>query len=96
MDMAVAGLMMAHQVAGKAARDGIFLSQFSASDLPKIMAAAALVAVTGSIVRGSDAGSSQPLASHRDVFCRQQCPSSRRMAAPTISPPLRSLRYLPA
>ena len=26
MAMAVAGLMMAHQVAGKAARDGIFLS----------------------------------------------------------------------
>jgi ATP/ADP translocase len=50
--MAVAGLMMAHQVAGKAARDGIFLSQFSSTALPKIVAAAAVVAVIGSLFRG--------------------------------------------
>lgn len=50
--MAVAGLMMTHQVAGKAARDGIFLSQFSTTALPKIMAAAALVAVISSVLGG--------------------------------------------
>jgi hypothetical protein len=44
--------MMAHQVAGKAARDGIFLSQFSTTALPKIVAAAALVAVIGSVFGG--------------------------------------------
>ncbi|MCI0403451.1 MAG: hypothetical protein L0212_08010, partial [Acidobacteria bacterium] len=52
MAMAVAALMMAHQVAGKAARDGIFLSQFSTTALPKIVVAAALVAVISSILRG--------------------------------------------
>ena len=36
---------MAHQVAGKAVRDGLFLSQFSPGDLPKVMVLAALVAV---------------------------------------------------
>jgi hypothetical protein len=50
--MAVAGLMMAQQVAGKAARDGIFLSQFSTSALPKVVAAASLVAIIASILRG--------------------------------------------
>lgn len=40
-----AALIMAHQVAGKAVRDGLFLSQFSASDLPKIMAAAAVLSI---------------------------------------------------
>ncbi|PWU06036.1 MAG: hypothetical protein C5B51_13160 [Terriglobia bacterium] len=39
------GLMLAHQVAGKAVRDGLFLSQFSPRDLPKIVMLAALVAV---------------------------------------------------
>jgi AAA family ATP:ADP antiporter len=37
--------MVAHQVAGKALRDGLFLSRFPASDLPKVVAASALVAV---------------------------------------------------
>lgn len=40
-----AGLVLAHQVAGKAVRDGLFLSQFSARDLPKAMVLAALTAV---------------------------------------------------
>jgi hypothetical protein len=40
-----AALIMAHQVAGKAVRDGLFLSQFPAGDLPKVMAAAALFSV---------------------------------------------------
>jgi hypothetical protein len=52
MAMAVSALMMAHQVAGKAARDGIFLSQFPASTLPRMVAAAALVAVISSVLRG--------------------------------------------
>jgi AAA family ATP:ADP antiporter len=52
MAMAVSALMMAHQVAGKAARDGIFLSQFSTSALPRMVAAAALVAVVSSVLRG--------------------------------------------
>jgi hypothetical protein len=37
--------MVAHQVAGKALRDGLFLSRFSAGDLPKIVAASAVVAI---------------------------------------------------
>src|SRR4051812_39145364 len=40
-----AALMLAHLVAGKAVRDGLFLSQFSPADLPKMMAAAALLSV---------------------------------------------------
>ena len=31
------GLVMAHQVAGKAVRGGLFLSQFSPGDLPKVV-----------------------------------------------------------
>src|ERR1051326_6427596 len=42
---AAAALILAHQVAGKAARDGLFLTQFSAADLPKAVIAAALVSV---------------------------------------------------
>jgi AAA family ATP:ADP antiporter len=43
-------LIMAHQVAGKAVRDGLFLSQFSAADLPKIMAAAAVFSIALGLV----------------------------------------------
>lgn len=43
--MAGAAVMLAHQVAGKAARDGLFLSQFAPTDLPKIVSAAALFAL---------------------------------------------------
>lgn len=39
-----AGVLMAHQVAGKAARDAIFLSNFDPKSLPAMMAAAALTA----------------------------------------------------
>jgi len=49
--MAVSALMMAHQVAGKAARDGIFLSYFRTSDLPEMVAVAAIAAVAMSVVR---------------------------------------------
>jgi hypothetical protein len=38
-------LIMAHQVAGKAVRDGLFLSQFTPAALPAIMGAAALFSV---------------------------------------------------
>lgn len=37
--------MLAHQVAGKAARDGLFLSQFDATALPKMVAGAAAFAL---------------------------------------------------
>ena len=54
MAMAISGLMMAHQVAGKATRDAIFLSQFKISALPTIVAAAAILSVGISIVRGRE------------------------------------------
>src|SRR5215212_5750825 len=43
--MAAAAFMLAHQVAGKAARDALFLSQYDPRDLPKIVVVAALAAV---------------------------------------------------
>lgn len=43
--MLAAALMMAHQVAGKAARDSIYLSTFPVSDLPKVVMAAAAAAL---------------------------------------------------
>lgn len=43
--MASAALMMAHQVAGKATRDSVFLSAFPASELPKTVIAAAFTAL---------------------------------------------------
>jgi len=48
--MVVSGLMMAHQVAGKASRDAIFLSQFRTADLPAMVTAAAIASVIASIV----------------------------------------------
>ena len=48
--MAVCGLMMAHQVAGKASRDAIFLSQFRTSDLPGMVTAAAITAIAVSML----------------------------------------------
>ncbi|MBL8219233.1 MAG: MFS transporter [Bryobacterales bacterium] len=48
--MAAASFMLAHQVAAKAARDGLFLSRFPATDLPKIVGLAAIVAVIFSLV----------------------------------------------
>ncbi len=49
--MVIFGLMMAQQVAGKAARDGIFLSQFRSSDLPAMVAIAAIAGIVLSIGR---------------------------------------------
>lgn len=45
VSMVGAALMLAHQVAGKAARDGLFLSRYDATALPKMVLAAAAVAV---------------------------------------------------
>jgi ATP:ADP antiporter, AAA family len=44
--MSGASLMLAHQVAAKATRDGLFLSRFSPEDLPKIVVASAILAMT--------------------------------------------------
>ena len=43
--MVASGFMVAHQVAGKAVRDGLFLSRFSPSDLPKIVLASAIASI---------------------------------------------------
>lgn len=40
-----AALMLAHQVAGKAVRDSFFLSNYPASDLPKVVMAAAVLSI---------------------------------------------------
>lgn len=45
LSMCGAALLLSHQLAGKAARDGLFLSRFTPTDLPKIVALAALVAI---------------------------------------------------
>lgn len=45
VSMVGAALMLAHQVAGKAARDGLFLSRYDVTALPKMVLAAAAVAV---------------------------------------------------
>ena len=37
--MTVSGLMLAHQVAAKAVRDALFLSQFNSSYLPRMVMA---------------------------------------------------------
>ncbi|MCC6391345.1 MAG: hypothetical protein IT167_12150 [Bryobacterales bacterium] len=48
--MAGASFTLAHQVAAKAARDGLFLSRFPATDLPKIVGAAAVVSIVSSLL----------------------------------------------
>src|SRR5262245_18356958 len=48
--MVVAALMMAYQVAGKAVRDGFFLSQFGAERLPLMVMMAAAAAVLSGLV----------------------------------------------
>jgi hypothetical protein len=48
--MVVSALMMAHQVAGKASRDAIFLSQFRTAHLPAMVTSAAIAAVAASIL----------------------------------------------
>lgn len=47
--MAVFFLTMAHQVAGKASRDAIFLSHFKTADLPAMVTAAAIAGVAASL-----------------------------------------------
>src|SRR3954471_12456604 len=46
------GLMMAQQIAGKAARDGLFLLHYGPNRLPGMIAAAAGFAVVFSLVNG--------------------------------------------
>lgn len=43
--MVGAALMLAHQVAGKAVRDSFFLTNYPASDLPKVFMAAAVISI---------------------------------------------------
>lgn len=43
--LASATLMIAHQVAGKATRDALFLSQYAVTDLPKVVIAAAVLSM---------------------------------------------------
>ena len=52
MAMTILGVTMAYMVAGRASRDALFLSQFSTSNLPAMVAAAAIVAVVMSILGG--------------------------------------------
>jgi AAA family ATP:ADP antiporter len=49
MAMTVSGLVIGHQVAGKASRVAIFLSQFPTTALPPMVTVAAIVAVAASI-----------------------------------------------
>jgi len=51
MAMAVCGLMTAHQIAAKATRDAIFLSQFDTAALPTMVAFAAIAGLVISVVR---------------------------------------------
>jgi AAA family ATP:ADP antiporter len=50
MAMTILGLIMAHLVAGKTSRDAIFLSQFSTTNLPSMVAVAAIAAVAMSML----------------------------------------------
>jgi len=50
MAMTILGLIMAYLVAGRATRDAIFLSQFSTSNLPAMVAVAAIAAVAMSML----------------------------------------------
>ncbi|UCC55265.1 MAG: hypothetical protein JSU75_07745, partial [Gammaproteobacteria bacterium] len=42
--------MIAQQVAGKATRDALFLSNFDVTNLPKIVIAAAIASMTGVLI----------------------------------------------
>ena len=48
--MVCAAFMIGHQVAAKAARDGLFLSRFPVTDLPKIVGLAALLSIALGLV----------------------------------------------
>jgi len=52
MAMTIAGLIMTYLVASKASRDALFLSQFSISNLPAMVAVAAIAAVAMSVLSG--------------------------------------------
>ena len=43
-------VMIAHQVAGKATRDALFLSHFDVTNLPKVVIAAAIISLLGVLV----------------------------------------------
>ena len=45
--------MIAQQIAGKAVRDGLFLTSFPATDLPKAMIAGALLSFVGAVILSS-------------------------------------------
>jgi len=45
--MLVASMMLAHQVAGKAARDALFFSQFDPSYFPLMVMAASAISISG-------------------------------------------------
>lgn len=55
-----AGLMMAHQIAGKAARDGIFLLHHGPQELPAMIAGAAAFSVALSLLNGGIMRRSSP------------------------------------
>ena len=42
--------MIAQQVAGKATRDALFLSNFDVTNLPKVMIASAIASMTGVLI----------------------------------------------
>jgi len=48
--MVVSCLMLAHQVAGKAARDALFLSQFSSSYFPMMVMAGSAISIVGGLL----------------------------------------------
>ncbi|MEK7667875.1 MAG: MFS transporter [Gemmatimonadota bacterium] len=48
--VAVSGLMIAFQVAGRATRDALFLSHFAVTSLPRMMAAAAVISFVAALV----------------------------------------------
>jgi len=48
--MLMAGLMLAHQVASKVARDGLFLSQFDARYFPGMVAVGSAISIIGGLL----------------------------------------------
>src|SRR5262249_57389725 len=48
--MMVSAVMLAHQVAGKAARDALFLSEFSSSYFPLMVMAGSAVSIAGGLL----------------------------------------------
>ena len=86
MAMAVSALMMAHQVAGKAARDGIFLSQFRTSALPENGGRRRPGRSDQQRPARPDAGAHRAAAHHRDLVRRQRSPAGGRVAAVAYHP----------